>query len=108
MFVQLECVWCIRLHVPSLDVTYSTVFYSRITNDTVLHRAKCQKLSVLVRQSQLNLLAQILNDGDKKALRNLAFHGDSEFPEASLWVRRRGRPRQTWTEQLMVEGRRSV
>ena len=80
-------------------------FHSRISNDTVLHRAQCQRLSVMVRRSQMSLLDQILNDPDKIVLRNAAFRGGTEIPETTFWIRRRGRPRQAWAEQLMADRR---
>ena len=76
-------------------------FYSRVSNESVLERAKCRKLSARIRESQLSLLDQVLNDPGKKVLRNVAFHGDSEIPETSFWVRRRGRPRQTRLAPVM-------
>ena len=81
-------------------------FYSRVSNEAVLELSKCQKLSTKIRNSQLALLEQILTDTDKAVLRNVAFHGHTDVPETAFWIRRRGRPRQNWTEQLMEERRR--
>ena len=75
-------------------------FYSRDSNQTVLQRAGCKEVSSLIRQSQLALLGQVLEDESKRVLRKVAFHGESDDPETAFWVRRRGRPRQNWTERL--------
>ena len=76
-------------------------FHSRISNADVCRRAGCRMLSLSIRESQLTLPGRVMYDPAKKILRNVAFHGETEVAETAAWVRRRGRPRQNWTEQLM-------
>ena len=78
-------------------------FYSRVSNADVCLRAGCRMLSSSIRESQLKLLGRVMHDPAKKVLRNVAFHGETETSETAAWVRRRGRPRQNWTEQLMQQ-----
>ena len=50
---------------------------------------------------QLNLLGEVLTNPKKKLLKHSAFHRDTLVAETAAFVRRCGRPRQNWTEQLM-------
>ena len=58
--------------------------------------------SMTIRKSQLNMLGEIITNPAKQVLRRVTFHGDSFLPETAAFVRRIGRPRQNWTEQLMT------
>ena len=81
-------------------------FISRVSNATVRQRSGHQQLSLLIRKAQLRLYGQVLNTPQKKPLREVAFHRGSLTPETAAYVRRVGRPRQNWTEQLMWEAQR--
>lgn len=82
-------------------------FVSRVRNKTVLQTANMQSLSTTIRFSRLLLLGKIfqcqctVHEPSLEVLRDVAFHGDAPLPETAAWVRRRGRPRHTWTEQLL-------
>ena len=87
---------CLRqiLRIPSS-------YISRISNAEVLSRAGCSCLPDRLRQSQLRLLERVLNDTQPTVLREATFRRDSDTPLTAVWVRRRGRPRQNWVEELM-------
>ena len=55
-----------------------------------------------MRKAQLQLLGQVNGNDKKKVLKEVTFHGDTLDPETSAYVRRVGRPRQNWTEQLLA------
>ena len=58
--------------------------------------------SEAVRTAQLQLLGQVITNDRKKVLKEVMFHKDSLESETSAFVRRVGRPRQNWTEQLIT------
>ena len=89
---------CIR---KILKIPHS--YFSRVSNASVLQRASCLTLSDMIKKAQLKLFDAVLEDPDKAELRRAAFHGQSQTPESAFWVRRRGRPRQNWTEELQKE-----
>ena len=76
-------------------------FYSRVSNKIVLERSCVELFSKSVRKLQLKLLGQVVTNPGKSALKHVAFHGTSLVSETSAYVRRIGRPRQNWTDQLM-------
>jgi hypothetical protein len=76
-------------------------FWSRVSNAEVRKIAGQPPFSETVRSSQLKLLGQVFIDPQKRALRDVAFHaGDPLTPETAAYVRRVGRPKQNWTDQL--------
>ena len=75
-------------------------FYSRVSNERVRELAGQQKLSDSIRAAQIRLLGQVLTLPSKRVLREVAFHTE-EVPTTYAWVKRRGRPRQDWTKQLI-------
>ena len=107
----LASAWLMKSDLRKLDGLYRGclrrilriphAYYSRTSNQTVLQRAGCRKLSETIRESQLNLLRKVLNDPALRILKETAFHGQTLVPETAAWVRRRGRPRQNWIEELM-------
>ena len=76
-------------------------FISRISNSEVRRRAGKEALSQRVRRSQLQLLGEVLQREDRRVLRDVAFHRGTFTPETAAYVRRLGRPRQNWTDQLL-------
>ena len=44
----------------------------------------------------------MLTNSEKEALKHATFHGGSRISETAYWVRRVGRPRHNWTEQLLA------
>jgi len=87
---------CLRkiLKIPS-------AFYSRISNQRVREQSGLQQLALTVRRLQLRLLGQVLTNPSKKHLRTVAFQADTVVPLTDAFIRRVGRPRQNWTDQLM-------
>ena len=88
---------CLRrlLKIPS-------AYVSRVSNNRVREIAGQQQLSKSIQTSQLQFLGQVLTNPAKKQLKEAAFHhGDVMTPTTAAFVRRVGRPRQTWTEQVV-------
>ena len=77
-------------------------FVSRVSNATVLHRAGCKKLSDTIRDAQIKLLDKVLHDPSLDVLKKASFQG-TLTSQTATWVRRRGKPRQNWIEQLMKQ-----
>ena len=110
--------WLLTVDLRRLDGFYCSClrrilrippsFISRISNARALERSGCRKLSDMIRDSQLKLLEKILREPSLKVLRDAAFHGNTLTPQTAAWVRRRGRPRQNWTEQLMGQRQREA
>ena len=76
-------------------------FISRISNERVRQMAGVQPLSSRVDGQQQKLLQQVLNDPDKAILRDAAFQQGSNRPLTDRFIRRVGRPRQNWTDQVL-------
>jgi hypothetical protein len=76
-------------------------YYSRVSNASVLQRAGCKMLSESIRDAQITLLGNVLHNPAMKVLREASFHDSTMTPQTAAWVRRRGRPRQNWIEQVM-------
>ena len=72
------------------------------SNQRVREQAGVQPFSKAVRRAQLQLLGKVIGDDKKKVLKEVTFHGDTLDPETSAYVRRVGRPKQNWTEQLIT------
>ena len=92
---------CLRrlLKIPSS-------YFSRVSNNRVREIAGHQPLSSSIRASQLHYLGQVLTNPYKRQLREAAFHhGDVTTPAVAAFVRRVGRPRQNWTEQVVKAAR---
>ena len=75
--------------------------FSRVSNDRVRKIAGVEPISREVRRAQLDLFGKVLMNPDKKGLRGVAFHDGSYAPVTAAFVRRVGRPRQMWTDQLL-------
>ena len=59
-----------------------------------------QPFSKLVRATQLKLLGQVFMDPNKKQLRQVAFQADGLTPATEVFVRKVGRPKHKWADQL--------
>eukprot|EP00973_Karenia_brevis_P001530 207931-Karenia_brevis.AAC.1 len=46
-------------------------------------------------------MGRVLHDPCKSKLRKVAFHGNTLTPQTAAYVRRVGRPRHNWTEQVL-------
>ena len=89
--------WCLR---KMLGIKHS--FISRVSNARVRQVAGQAPISAAIRTSQLRLLGQVLTDPCKSVLKEVAFHGgDNLTPETSAYVRKVGRPKHNWTDQLV-------
>ena len=76
-------------------------FISRVSNATVRELARQPPLSQLIRTSQLKLMHKVLNNQQKLELRRAAFHRHTMTSTTDAFVRRIGRPRQNWTEEIL-------
>ena len=76
-------------------------YISRISNDSVRNKAGVQPLSASVAKAQLALMEAVLNQPEKMALRRVAFQGTTTRPMTDAYVRKVGRPRHNWCEQVM-------
>ncbi len=103
--------WLLKADLRRLDGFYCNClrrilriphsFVSRVSNASILQQAGCKKLSETIRDSQLALLERVLRDPSLEVLKQASFHGNTLTSQTAAWVRRRGRPRQNWIEQLM-------
>ena len=77
-------------------------FYLQVSNERVYTWSEWHGyFSGSVLKLHSNLLGQVLNDPRKLILKEVTFHGDTLDTETSAYVRRVGRPRQNWTDQLI-------
>ena len=74
-------------------------FYSRISNDTVLQRAKVQPFSMVLVKRQLKLFARIATLPNANDLCVMVFD-DNCFTKPRVGPRRRGRPRVCWIDEM--------
>jgi hypothetical protein len=86
---------CIRriLHIPA-------AYYSRISNHTVLQRAGVRPLTEQLAKQQASLFSRVARSSVGDPLRRNALADEGAEPKVKSLVRRIGRPRQTWIEQL--------
>ena len=87
------------LRIPS-------AYMSRVRNEEVLRRASQKQLSKVVLRSQLKLFGEVARLRPSDPLRAATFHGAGLTPVTSAFVRKRGRPRHTWAEQLLQHSAR--
>ena len=59
-----------------------------------------EPFSKVVRATQLKLLGQVFVDPHKKLLRQVAFLADGLTPATDAYVRKVGRPKHNWADQL--------
>ena len=76
-------------------------YISRISNDVVLQRAGQIKLSTLILKEQLLYLSKVASAPAHDLLRNATFLPHVLVPRMAAFVRKVGRPRHTWAEQLL-------
>ena len=113
------CAWLSKSELRRLDgfeaaclrkvLRIRPAFSSRVSNAAVREIAQREPFSALVRSAQLKLLEQVLHDPCKQVLKEVAFHrGNPALPETSAFIRKVGRPRHNWTDQLMSIMRQSA
>ena len=90
---------CLRriLHIPA-------AFVSRIPNAVVFAKAGVRPLTEQLLKHQLCLLHKAANTDAGSPLRRDTFVDASLNPQVGRFVRRVGRPRLDWTNQLLQEG----
>ena len=90
---------CLRrlLHIPSS-------YISRVSNACVLSRAGVRPLSEQLLHRQLLLLGRVARSPDGSTMRINTFRDGGVQPQIGHFIRRRGRPRQDWTTELLKFG----
>jgi hypothetical protein len=76
-------------------------FRSRVSNQRVREIAGRQPLSQQIKDVQLKLLEKVLTVPSKKELRDATFLPQTDIPLTSAYVRKVGKPRHNWAEQLL-------
>ena len=79
-------------------------FYSRVSNQTVYSRAGALPLTEQLAKQQLNLLGIVARSPAGSPLRRNTFIGDALQPTISHYIRKVGRPRANWTENVLKDG----
>merc|ERR1712048_588156 len=72
-----------------------------VSNEDVRKRCGKSQLSKVIEQTHVNLMGQILFNPRKTELRNAIFRQGSVVLEMDGFVRRVGRPRHNWSDQLV-------
>ena len=80
-------------------------YYSRISNKTVLERAKHKPASELLLQQQLKLLGNILTVPQSSQMHSVTFVPGTLKPATSLYIRRAGRPHKEWAPTVLQGAR---
>ena len=79
-------------------------FVSRVSNAAVLEKAGMKLFTEHLLKHQLHLLRKVAITGVGHPMRQDTFADASLTPQIGRYIRRRGRPRQDWTTQLLREG----
>ena len=72
-------------------------YISRVSNDTVLRRARRTSLSTRLRQQQLILLGKVARRADEDPVRRCVFEPGG-LVQRPMGQRKRGRPRRSWND----------
>ena len=80
-------------------------FVSRVSNTTVLAKARMTPFSQQMLSHQISFLRKVALSESGYPLRNDIFIDSTLTPQIGRFIRRVGRPRQDWTSQLLREGR---
>ena len=111
----LSTMWLVTAQLRRLDGFYARClrvilgvppsYISRISNAIVFSKAVVQPLSEQLLKQQLVLLGKVARSPDTGPLRRDTFGpGTVLQPQIGRYVRRQGRPRQDWTNQLLKVG----
>ena len=89
------CARCLRqiLHIQPAQ-------FSRVSNAAVFAKAGVSPLSDRIFKQQLMLLGKVARSPEDSPLRRDTFDGDTLRHQIGRFVRRVGRPRQTWLSQV--------
>ena len=114
MLYGLSSVWLVTAQRRRLDGFYArclrrilripSSFLSRISNAVVFARAGARPFSDQLMGRQLQLLGKVARSPDDGPLRRDTFNTGTLQPQIGTYVRRVGRPRQDWTNQLLRMG----
>ena len=109
----LSTAWLVKAQRRRLDGFYArslrrifhvpAAFISRVSNAKVFELAKVRPLSDQLLDRQLLLLGKAARSSPGCPLRQDVFHENTLIPQIGFYVRRLGRPRQDWTNQLLRE-----
>ena len=109
LLYAVDCMWLSNIELKRIDAFHCTCirrilkiqhsFYSRISNEVVLERAKAKPLSSILSKRQLKLFSRIALMDNCNILRPLVFAHDS-FSKPPLASRLSGRPRACWVDEL--------
>ena len=75
-------------------------YVSRISNQRVREIAGVAAFSRSVGEMQTKLMRQVLDNPSKTVLRDVTFQKGSLRPLTDIYVRRVGRPKQNWTDEV--------
>ena len=79
-------------------------FVSRVSNATVFAQAGLARFSDQLLKQQLTLFGKVALSPAGSPLRTNTFVDNTLMPQIGRFVRKVGRPRQTWTSELIKEG----
>ena len=110
----LSSMWMVTAQLRRIDGFYARClrtilrippsYYSRVSNATVFTRAAVRPLSEQLLQKQFALLGKVARSPDHSLLRQDTFIPGTLQPQIGRYVRKRGRPRQDWTTELLKRG----
>jgi len=76
-------------------------YVSRVSNDRVREISGQAPFSERIRTMQCKLLEAVLTDPNKHVLRDVAFQRGTCIPQTNRFVRKRGRPKQNWADEMV-------
>ena len=110
----LSSVWLVTAQKRRLDGFYAkcmrsllripSAYISRIANTRVLSHAGTRPLSEQLLLRQLLLMGKVARSPDGSTMRINTFRDGTVQPQIGRFIRRRGRPRQDWTNDLLKVG----
>jgi sorting nexin-29 len=110
----LSTLWPVKIQRRRLDGFYAiglrrvlripAAFISRVSNKTIFEKAGVRPLSEQLLKRQLVLLGDVAGLPAGDPLRRNTFIGSSLTPSVAHYVRKVGRPKQNWTEEIMKAG----
>ena len=106
---SLDSVWLVKTERARLDAFHCAClrtiwgiapsYYSRVSNEEVLHRSGQTRLSIQLESRQASLYRRIAQLSDESLVKALVCNNDGE-PLSWSTRRRRGRPRQMWAHSV--------
>ena len=106
----LSCTWPLKAEIRRLDgfqarclrqiIGVKPAFISRVSNFQVREKARAEALSLKLKTMQTNLMRRVIKEPKKKVLREVIFCRSSSVFKHCLFVRKVGRPRQNWMDEV--------